>query len=469
MKAPEQIFKEYDIRGLSGSELTPEIITAIGRAIGSELREQGGKDIVIGRDGRLSSLSYHQALAFGLCHAGCNVIDVGMVPTPVVWYAEHALGVDGGVVITASHNPREYNGIKLSFRKQPFCGAGLKKLYDRVTSEDYAQSEIEGRVRATDIRKNYLQYIREQTNLARSLRIGIDCGNGATGELAPVLFRALGCDVRGISLDIDGRFPSHDPDPTNHRNLRDLIQLVKDEHLDIGLAFDGDGDRLVAVSSAGNVILADRLLMLFARDVLPSNPGATVVYDVKSSRLVEKEVSALGGIPVMWKTGYPFIRRKMLETNALLGAELAGHFFFRDKWPGFDDGLYAATRLLEILSREKGKSNDLLDDLPMLVSTPEVRLELSNKQIVIIEDRLKRLYQDSSNSIKTKIFDGFRIEHDKGWILLRRSQTQPAIVVRIEAEDLSSFQFLQKEMEAIFDVIPTQSWKRFPDLGIPSE
>src|SRR5690606_30140700 len=322
----------------------------IGRAIGSEASARGQQSILEGRDGRLSSPDLAKALILGLRATGRDVIDIGRVPTPVVYFATHHLGANSGVMVTGSHNPPNYNGLKIVLQGEALSGDGIQALRRRI--EQGALQRGKGGLRAFDIAQDYLARITRDVKLARPLKVVVDCGNGAAGELAPRLFRALGCEVTELYCEIDGRFPNHHPDPSQVENLADLIRAVQEQKADVGLAFDGDGDRVGVVTSAGTIVWPDRLLMLFAGDVLKRNPGAGIIYDVKCSRGVEQVVRAHGGQPLMWKTGHSLIKAKMRETGALLAGEMSGHIFFGERWFGFDDGLYAAARLLEILAAD---------------------------------------------------------------------------------------------------------------------
>lgn len=436
MEISAGIFREYDIRGVVDRDLTPALVEGLGLAIGTELRARGGRIIAVGRDGRLSGPSFHHALCTGLRCVGCEVLDVGMVPTPVLSFAVQYLHADGGVMVTGSHNPPNYNGFKTVLMGQTLFGEHIQHLYQRMREESFLQTAIMGDMSSHRVIDAYRDFVANNVQLCRPLRIGIDCGNGVTGLVAPKLFQALGCTVSGLYLDVDGRFPHHPADPTDENNLRDLIAQVESDGLDIGIAFDGDGDRMVVVSASGRVILADRLLMLFAQDICPAYPGAAVVYDVKSTSLLADNIRALGGKPVMWKTGYSLIKNKMEALNAPLGAELAGHFFFRDRWPGFDDGMYAAARLLEIMAKANGDSMaSLLDRLPNLPSTPEQRLEMAEGEPQQIMERLMRDAATLFPDAYLRTLDGLRIEFADGWALIRSSNTQPVLVTRFEAEN----------------------------------
>ncbi|MHB1280500.1 MAG: phosphomannomutase/phosphoglucomutase [Acidithiobacillus sp.] len=436
MNIPADIFREYDIRGVVDRDLTPELVESLGRAIGSELIARGGRVIAVGRDGRLSGLAFHHALAMGLRSVGCDVLDVGMVPTPVLSFAVQHLHADGGVMVTGSHNPPDYNGFKTVLMGQTLYGEHVQNIYRRLRDQDFASGKVHGQLSQYGVLDAYVQRIVSDVRLAQPLHIGMDCGNGVTGIVAPELFRQLGCVVHGLYVEVDGRFPNHPADPTDEKNLQDLIALIQRKNLDLGLAFDGDGDRLVVVSANGEVILADRLLMLFARDILPDYPGASVVYDVKSTSLLPDIIRVAGGEPVMWKTGYSLIKTKMEELEAPVGAELAGHFFFRDRWPGFDDGMYAGARLLEILAKavkEGLTASNTLETLPKLPSTPEQRMAMAEGEAQKVMSVLMREAGTLFPEARIITLDGLRLEFADGWALIRASNTQPVLVTRFEA------------------------------------
>lgn len=457
MNIPADIFRAYDIRGVVDRDLRPELVESLGRAIGSELIARGGRVIAVGRDGRLSGLAFHHALAMGLCSVGCAVLDVGMVPTPVLSFAVQYLRADGGVMVTGSHNPPDYNGFKTVLMGQTLYEEHVQDIYRRLREQDFATGKVRGQLSQHGVLDAYVRRIVSDVRLAQPLHIGMDCGNGVAGIVAPELFRQLGCVVHGLYVEVDGRFPNHPADPTDEKNLQDLIALIHRNKLDLGLAFDGDGDRLVAVSADGEVILADRLLMLFARDILPDYPGAPVIYDVKSTSLLPDIIRAAGGKPVMWKTGYSLIKTKMEALNAPVGAELAGHFFFRDRWPGFDDGMYAAARLLEILAKtvkEGLTAGNILETLPKLPSTPEQRMEMAEGEpqqlIAVLMREASRLFPGA----ELTTIDGLRVEFADGWALIRASNTQPVLVTRFEAVSVASLgRIALCVREAILDAI----------------
>ncbi|HZT64020.1 MAG TPA: phosphomannomutase/phosphoglucomutase, partial [Burkholderiales bacterium] len=372
---PQEIFKAYDIRGVVGKSLTLEGVRLIGQALGSELldRKSGSArpEIAVGRDGRLSGPDLAGALTEGICASGVDVADIGMFATPIAYFAAHELGCGSAVSVTGSHNPPEYNGLKMVLAGTTLAGDDVQRLRQRIASGDLARGN--GRRRSADIREAYLKRITSDVHLSRPMKIAIDCGNGVAGATAGDLFRRLGCEVLELYCDVDGRFPNHHPDPSHPENLKDLIALVRKERAEIGIAFDGDGDRLGVVTREGHIIYPDRQLMLFAADVLKRQPGATIIFDVKSTRNLAPWVERHGGKPILWKTGHSFIKKKLQETGGALAGEMSGHTFFKERWYGFDDALYAGARLLEILSRHPDPSA-VLDALPDAISTPELNV-----------------------------------------------------------------------------------------------
>ncbi|HUX26184.1 MAG TPA: phosphomannomutase/phosphoglucomutase, partial [Burkholderiales bacterium] len=358
---PAEIFKAYDIRGIVGRTLTPEIVTAIGRALGSEARARGQHAVAIGRDGRLSGPALSAALAEGLAAAGVDVIDIGMAATPMGYFAAHHLGCGSVVMVTGSHNPPDYNGLKMVLGGVTLAGDDIQRLRARIEGDDLSAGA--GKTSTADVREAYLARIAGDAKLARPMNIVIDCGNGVAGASAPELFRRLGCTVTPLYCDVDGSFPNHHPDPSKPENLRDLIAAVQNSGAELGLAFDGDGDRLGVVTKRGHIIYPDRQLMLFADDVLPRNPGAEIIYDVKCTRRLASWISERGGKPLMWKTGHSLVKAKMKERHSPLAGEMSGHIFFGERWYGFDDAQYVGARLLEILSRSSDP-DAVLDALP---------------------------------------------------------------------------------------------------------
>lgn len=447
------IFRAYDIRGVVGETLTPDIVQVIGRAIGSEALARGVGSLCIGYDGRHSSPDLADALARGVMATGCNVIQVGAVPTPVLYFATHELQTGSGVMVTGSHNPANYNGLKIMLGGETLSGEAIQKLYQRVQTGDFAMGQ--GSQSSEDVRRAYLDRIVGDIAVAAPLKVVVDAGNGIAGELGPMLIEELGCEVIPLYCVVDGDFPNHHPDPGKPENLADLIARVKSEGADIGLAFDGDGDRLGVVTNSGKIIWPDRLMMLFARDVVSRNPGADVLYDVKCSRKLAGVISEAGGRPIMWKTGHSLMKAKMKETGALLAGEMSGHIFFRERWYGFDDGLYAAARLLEILGIEDRHSDDVFEDFPEDISTPELNVEVTEGTKFDIIARLAEAADFGDGNIST--IDGVRVDYADGWGLCRASNTTPVLVLRFEAET-------QEALERIKAVFRDQLKKAAPDL-----
>jgi phosphomannomutase/phosphoglucomutase len=433
------IFKAYDIRGIVDRTLTEESVRAIGHALGSEAKHRGQRAIAIGRDGRLSGPALSGALMAGLRAAGVDVIDIGMVPTPVTYFAAHALNVESCVSVTGSHNPPDYNGLKMVLGGHTLHGAEITDLRRRIAEDDLTHGE--GTLSTADVSQAYIDRIAGDIPLARPMKIVIDCGNGVAGHIAPKLFRALGCEVTELFCEVDGTFPNHHPDPSRPENLQDLIRALKETDAEIGLAFDGDGDRLGVVTKDGEIIYPDRQLILFARDVLARNPGATIIFDVKCTRNLAPAIREAGGVPLMWNTGHALIKTKLKQTGALLAGEMSGHTFFKERWYGFDDGLYAGARLLEILSRGADASAPL-KALPNAVSTPELNIKMQEGEPFKLVEALKQHGQfEGATEIITQ--DGIRVEYPDGFGLARPSNTTPVVVLRFEADNEAALARIQ--------------------------
>ncbi len=445
MQVPAEIFKAYDIRGIVGRTLTPGYVSAIGRALGTRARRCGRATIAIGRDGRLSGQALSRALAQGIAAAGTGVIDLGMVATPMTYFAAHALLTGCSVMVTGSHNPPDYNGLKMVIDGTTLSGDDIQAVRRAIDVEDFDTGA--GTYTTHDIAPAYLARIVADVRLARPLRVALDCGNGVAGAFAPDLFRQLGCTVAEMYCDVDGNFPNHHPDPSQPANLRDLAARLAQGDLDLGLAFDGDGDRLGVVTPRGNIIYPDRQLMLFAADVLGRNPGATIIYDVKSTRNLKPWIERHGGIPLLWKTGHSLIKAKMKETGAALAGEMSGHTFFGERWYGFDDGLYAGARLLEILSRSD-EPGAILEGLPDAVSTPELNLGCAEGEQHALVARLRETaaFPGAADVID---LDGLRVEYADGFGLARASNTTPMIVLRFEADDAAALARIQAEFRRV--------------------
>ncbi len=440
-----EIFKAYDIRGVVGKTLTPEVTEAIGRAIGSQARELGQAKVCIGRDGRLSGPSLAQALARGLQSAGIDVIDIGLVTTPMLYFATHELETGSGVMVTGSHNPPDYNGLKMVIAGDTLSGDAIQGLRVRIESGKLAAGS--GAYSQADVAQAYLERIAGDVKLKRKMRIAVDCGNGVAGAFAPELFRRLGCEVEELFCDVDGNFPNHHPDPSQPENLQDLIAALKKGNAEIGLAFDGDGDRLGVVTRQGKVIFPDRQLMLFAADVLKRNPGAEILFDVKCTRSLAPWIREHGGKPTMWKTGHSLIKAKMKETGSLLAGEMSGHVFFKERWYGFDDGTYAGARLLEILSGV-ADINATFDTLPDSINTPELHIKLREGENYTLIDKLQKSAEFPTAREVIKI-DGLRVEYADGFGLARSSNTTPVVVLRFEADNLAALGRIQEDFRRV--------------------
>ena len=443
--APE-IFKAYDIRGIVDRTLTEAAAAAIGRALGTLGQRKGVARFVVGRDGRLSGPRLSAALARGLNAAGVDVVDIGVVATPMVYFATHHFGTGSGVMVTGSHNPPEYNGLKMMVAGDTLAAEAIQDVRRLVESGDLASGA--GRLEKADIREAYLARITSDVKLARALTVAIDCGNGSPGAVAPELFRRLGCKVIELYCEVDGHFPNHHPDPSKPENLADLIEKLKSSDAELGLAFDGDGDRLGVVTKSGRIIYPDRQLMLFAADVLARNPGAEIIFDVKCTRNLFAWIREHGGKPLMWKTGHSLIKAKLRQTGAPLAGEMSGHVFFKDRWYGFDDGLYAGARLLELVSREANASK-LLEALPDSLSTPElnVALEREGENHRLIARLQKTAKFEGATGVNT--IDGLRVEYPDGFGLMRASNTTPVLVLRFEGDSREALARIQGDFKRV--------------------
>jgi len=444
MVIPTSIFRAYDIRGVVGDTLTEEIVYEIGRALGAEAYARGQQSVVVARDGRLSGPALSAALSKGLRASGREVIDIGQVPTPVLYFATHYLDTGSGVMVTGSHNPADYNGLKMVLKGETLAEEDIQSLRRRIETQDYTHGS--GSARQQDIVADYLHTITGDVQLARPLKVVVDCGNGVAGELAPRLLRALGCEVIELYCEIDGRFPNHHPDPSQLENLHDVIGAVIEQRADLGLAFDGDGDRVALIDNKGAVIWPDRQMMLYAQDVLARNPGALIIFDVKCSRHLAKYITKHGGQPMMWKTGHSLIKRKMKENGALLAGEMSGHIFFKERWFGFDDGLYTAARLLEILAADDRSVHDIFMALPDAISTSELRMDLREGEQIVFMKRLMETAQFKGAVLTT--IDGIRADFEDGWGLVRASNTTPSLILRFEANTEAALKRIQNEFRS---------------------
>jgi phosphomannomutase/phosphoglucomutase len=441
MNVPAEIFRAYDIRGIVGRTLTTELTREIGRALGTVARERGAPTFAVCRDGRLSGPELANALIEGLNGAGADAIDIGMGPTPLAYFAAHHLGCGSCVAVSGSHNPPEYNGLKIVVGGNALYGDEITDLRKRIEAGKFSSGK--GKRSQADVLDAYVERIAGDVKLARKFHVAIDCGNGVAGMLAPRLYRALGCEVTELFCEVDGRFPNHHPDPAQPKNLVDLIKTLKEGKAELGLAFDGDGDRLGVVTKDGEIIYADRQLMLLARDVLSRNPGAEIIYDVKSTRLLPRYIEQYGGRPMIWKTGHSLIKAKLKETGALLAGEMSGHTFFKERWYGFDDALYGGARLLEVLSKETD-ANRALKELPNAPSTPEIHWTLDEGEPHALVAKLQAS-KPFPGAERIVTIDGVRVEYADGFGLARASNTTPTIVMRFEADNSAALERIKRD------------------------
>lgn len=446
------IFRAYDIRGVVDESLTPNVVFYLGKAIGSLARDRNVTQIAIARDGRVSGPELTKSLTEGILSVGCDVVDIGMVPTPLLYFAAQKYVQGAGIMLTGSHNPANYNGLKAILDGVALTAAEIQGLRERILNDDFYVGM--GVRHDLDMTECYIKEIVDQVKLKKKLKVVIDAGNGVTGEIAPQLFRELGCDVEMLYGAIDGTFPNHHPDPSQTENLEDLIAKVKETQADVGLAFDGDGDRLGVVTNKGEIIWSDRLLMLFAKAVLQAEPGAKIIYDVKCTNHLAPMIQSLNGEPIMWKTGHSFIKAKMHATQAALAGEMSGHFFFRDRWYGFDDALYAGVRLLEILAQEERDCATVFADIPNSVNTPEIKVYVDEAEKFSLMDKLMNSV-NFSDAKEIMTIDGLRINFADGWGLVRPSNTTPYLILRFEAlDEVNLDQIMQNFREWMLSVKP---------------
>jgi len=454
----KSIFKAYDIRGIIDKTLDAGIARKIGHAFGLAAVARGEKSVVIGRDGRLSGPALAAALAEGLQSAGVDVIDLGVVATPMVYFGTNVLESKSGIMVTGSHNPPDYNGFKMVLAGEAIYGDAITGLHQSILDNEGKVAAQPGTYRTHDIRAAYLERIIGDVKVARPIKIAVDCGNGVAGAFAGDLYRGMGCEVVELFCEVDGNFPNHHPDPAHPENLQDLIRCLQETDAEIGLAFDGDGDRLGIVTKDGQIIYPDRQMMLFAADVLSRNPGEQILYDVKCTRHLAPYIEKAGGKPLMYKTGHSLVKAKLKETGAPLGGEMSGHIFFKDRWYGFDDGLYAGARMLEILTKEQNPSA-LLNALPQSDSTPELHLHLAEGENFTLMDKLRSDATFPGNE-RIITIDGLRVEYADGFGLARSSNTTPVIVMRFEAETPAALARIQGQFR---DVILAAK----PDAELP--
>ena len=443
---PKNLFRAYDIRGTVANDgLTVGLAYAIGLAIGSEAREQGQKAIIVGRDGRLSGPQLVTALIRGLCETGLTVLNAGIVPTPLIYFATNRLETNSGVIVTASHNPGNHNGFKIVLNGETLTMEGIAAIKTRIQERNFKKDK-KGHKVDIDIIQDYETYLIQHIQLACPLKIVVDCGNGVAGKIAPGLYRQMGCKVVELFCEVDGNFPNHHPDPTIPDNLITLIDTVKNTNADLGFAFDGDADRLGVVTEKGEIIWPDRQLMLFSMDLLSRLPGSDIIFDVKCSSHLPATIRKYRGNPVMWRTGHSVIKAKLFETNAPLAGEMSGHIFFRDEWFGFDDGIYVGARLLQIVSHSSQRVSEIFGALPNTISTPELKLPMLEEEKPLFMQKLAEKAVFSDAEVIT--IDGLRVEFENGWGLVRPSNTSPYLILRFEANTEDEL----KRIEEIFRV-----------------
>lgn len=438
-----EIFRQYDIRGIVNKDLTSETVELLGKGIGTYFRRNKRREVAVGRDCRLSSPDFAESITKGLLSTGCEVVDLGIIPTPLLYFAIYYKKKEAGVIITGSHNPPEYNGFKIMAGEETLYGKAIQDIYTIIKDKNFIKEDSQSK-KSYNIIPEYKDYILKDIKLDKKLKIVVDAGNGTAGVIACPIFKELGCDVIELYCEMDGNFPNHHPDPTLPEALKDLIQKVADTNADLGVSYDGDGDRIGVIDDEGNIIWGDQLMIIFSRDILPSNPGASIISEVKASKLLYEEIKNLGGHPIMWKTGHSLIKKKIKEEKALLAGEMSGHIFFADRYFGFDDAIYSSARLLEILSRSDKKLSQMLSDLPQTYYTPEIRIYASDEvKFKIVEDVKKEL----SQKYPIIDIDGVRAKYPKGWALVRASNTQEVLVLRFEADTKNDLEAIKKEVE----------------------
>jgi len=444
-----RIFREYDIRGIVGQDLDEGVVETLGRAMGTFFLGRGQKDVAVGRDCRLSSPGFSRALVRGLLSTGCDVADIGVVPTPLLYFSVFHKRMPAGVMITGSHNPPEHNGFKMMSGEETLYGKTIQALYEIVRKGVYPRGE--GRAAPLDIVSEYQDYVAGNVRFSRPVKVVIDAGNGTGGAVGVPLFRRLGAEVVEMFCEPDGRFPNHHPDPTLPDAMEKLIARVRETGAELGIGYDGDADRIGVVDDEGRIIWGDQLLIVFARDILPALPGAAVISEVKASKVLYDEIERLGGRPIMWRTGHSLIKQKIKEEKAPLAGEMSGHIFFNDRWFGFDDAIYASARLIEILSRSEKKLSAMMAGLPKTYSTPEIRIYASDEvKFRIVEEVSKKL----AARVPVIDIDGVRAVFPNGWGLVRASNTQAVIVLRFEADTEAGLAAIQKEVRGLLqDVI----------------
>jgi phosphomannomutase/phosphoglucomutase len=449
MKIKPEIFRQYDIRGLVDKDLTQETVELLGKGIGTYFRWNQRKEVALGRDCRLSSPLYSKALAKGLLSTGCEIVDLGIIPTPLLYFTIYYKKIEAGVIITGSHNPPEYNGFKMMLGEETLYGAAIQDIFTIIQNEDFIEEKSAG-TKDYNIVPEYQEYVLNNIKLEKKLKVVVDAGNGTAGVVAVPIFKKMGCEVIELYCEMDGRFPNHHPDPTLPEALEDLVQKVKETKADLGIAYDGDGDRIGIIDDEGNIIWGDVLMVLFVRDILPSNPGAPIISEVKASKVLYDEIEKLGGRPIMWKTGHSLIKKKIKEEKALLAGEMSGHIFFADRFFGFDDAIYSSARLLELLSRSDKRISQMLSDLPKTFSTPEIRIYASDEvKFKIVEEVKKEL----SQKYPIIDIDGVRAIFPGGWGLVRASNTQEVLVLRFEGDTEKDLENIESEVKQVIEEV----------------
>ncbi len=447
-----EIFREYDIRGVVDKDLTDQDVVLIGKAFGTYLRGNDRCNVTVGRDCRLSSENYHDLVIEGLLATGCDVVDIGVCPTPVFYFSIRELKKEGGIMVTASHNPPEYNGFKLCSGYDTLFGSEIQKLLQIIDGGAFAAGS--GNVETAEVMTSYKNSVLENIRLDRPLRVGIDAGNGTAGVVAVPIIRGLGCEVFDLYCEMDGNFPNHEPDPTVLKNMQDLIGLVREKGLDVGIGYDGDGDRIGVIDEKGDIIWGDQLMIMYAREILSRKPGATFIAEVKCSQTLYHDIEKHGGHAIMWKTGHSLIKQKMKEVKAELAGEMSGHMFFADRYFGYDDAVYASCRLLEILATTGKTITELLSDVPRAYATPEIRVPCPDKRKFQVVKDVTDYFRQQYDIID---IDGVRVLFEGGWGLVRASNTQPVLVLRFEA--LSQTRL--SEMQSLVESVLTEIRERF--------
>lgn len=444
-KLNEKIFREYDIRGNAEADLPSDVVEQIAKGIGTFMTEHRTKKITLGRDCRLSSERIRNAMVKGLLSCGIDVIDIGLVPTPLLYFSVFHLNTEGGIMITGSHNPGEYNGFKICVGKSTIHGEEILQIRDIVKKGSFSKGS--GKESKAEVIESYIDYVVNNVKVSKPVNVVVDSGNGMGGIVAPKLYRRLGCQVTELFSELDGNFPNHHPDPTVVENLEEARKTVRAAKSMLAICFDGDADRIGVVDQSGEVLFGDELLAIYARDILKTKKGAKIISEVKASHRLYKDIAAHGGEPIMWKTGHSLIKSKMKETGALLAGEMSGHMFFNDRYFGYDDAIYAGARLLEIMANEGQSPSQLLSDLPKTVSTPEIRVDCPDETKFLVVDSAKSEFQRMGLTVNG--IDGARVEFKDGWGLVRASNTQPVLVYRFEANSSARLNEIRSLMEGV--------------------